>query len=499
MRGASVLTLKTNLLDPDRVKEASETPGGEVKRLLELQRADFIREGEVSAETRIERLNQTIDLIHDNHDHIVQALAQDFGSRSGHQSIFSDVYFCLESLKHSRKHVRQWMKAEKRKLDLIYRITGSKAEVQYQPKGVVGILGTWNFPVNTVICPLAGVLAAGNRAILKFSEVSPATSALMESLVKTHFDEKVVAAVSGGPELGSEMTSAPFNHLVFTGSTNIGKKIMRSASDHLTPVTLELGGKSPVVVDREYDVQEAAEKIMIGKALNAGQVCLSPDYVFVHEDKLESFIEAATQWTRKMFPTMKNNKDYTAVVNERHYYRVKGCIDEAKERGTDVRTINPAKEALEPKDSVYKLPMTFIVNPDDDLGIMREEIFGPVLAIKSYRQISECLDFINARPHPLGLYIFSDQPSFQNKVIKQTQSGGVTLNDVIMHGGCENLPFGGVGDSGVGHYHGVYGFKEFSHARAIFKQGKINIQKLSGLIPPYTKKCDRALKAMVKK
>lgn len=478
---------------------APASPDTEVEHLLNLQRADFLQEGHVSAEVRIERLNRAIDLIYDNQNAIVEALSKDFGSRARQHSIFSDVYFCLESLKFSRQHLRQWMKTERRSLNLIYRLSGSRAEIRYQPKGVIAILGTWNFPVNTVFCPLAGVLAAGNRAVLKFSETTPHTAALMDSLVASYFDPKVVTTISGGPETGASITSAPFDHLVFTGSSAVGRHIMKAASEHLTPVTLELGGKSPVILDKNIDLREAAERIMIGKALNSGQVCLSPDYAFVPAESLESFVQNACESIQTLFPSLKNNQDYTAIINERHYQRLHFAIEEAREKGASVYQINPANEALEPADGVYKLPMTFIINPQDDLAIMQEEIFGPVLVVKSYQNIEECIDYINSRPRPLGLYCFSNREAFQQEVLSRTLSGGVTLNDVISHGGCENVPFGGVGASGIGHYHGHFGFKEFSHARSVFKQGKINIQKLSGLIPPYKEKCDKALKAMVKK
>jgi coniferyl-aldehyde dehydrogenase len=470
-----------------------------MQALLDSQRNAFIAEGPVSAEARIARINKAIDLIFDNKDQIVSALSQDFGNRSDHQSLMSDIFSTLEALKFNKKHLKQWMKTEKRKVGLPFSLFGSSARVEYQPKGVVGILGTWNFPVNTVFSPLAGILAAGNRAIIKFSEVTPATAALMESLVAQYFDSTEVACVSGGPEAGAAFSSLPFDHLIFTGAGSIGKHVMRAAAEHLTPVTLELGGKSPVIIGNDAELKETATRILSGKALNMGQVCLSPDYVFVPEQHLEAFIEHTTAWVTEMFPTMLNNPDYTSVINARHYQRLLGYLEDAKAHGGDVREINPANENFSQQQGTHKIPLTLVVNPSDDMKVMQEEIFGPIICIKTYRNVEECIHYINANPRPLGLYIFSNDTGLQNTILQNTLSGGVSINDVIVHVSCENLPFGGIGPSGMGNYHGFDGFKTFSHARAIYKQSKINLQKLGGMLPPYGEKCEKTLASMIKK
>ncbi len=479
--------------------QAINTTPAEMQALLEKQRSAFIKEGEVSAEIRIDRLDRAINLLFDNKDAIVESLSQDFGNRSNQQSLMSDIYSTLECLKYNKKHLRGWMKTEKRKVGMPFNLFGAKARIEYQPKGVIGILGTWNFPINTVFSPLAGILAAGNRAIIKFSEVTPATAALMEKLIAANFDESEVACISGGPEAGAAFSSLPFDHLIFTGAGSIGKHVLRNAAENLTPVTLELGGKSPVIIGRDADLKETAIRIMTGKALNVGQVCLSPDYLMLPEEHLETFMSHAIEWASEMYPTMVENPDYSSVINKRHYDRLLSYIADANAFNADVREVNPAKEDFSRQQGTHKIPFTFVVNPNDEMKIMREEIFGPLIAVKTYKEVDECINYINANPRPLGLYIFSNNTAEQNKILKNTLSGGVTINDVIVHVSCEDLPFGGIGPSGMGNYHGFDGFRTFSHARSIYKQSKINLQKLGGMVPSYGEKCDKTLNSMIKK
>jgi len=470
-----------------------------MKALLEKQRAAFLGEGFVSAETRLDRLNRALSLIHDNQGAIVDAIEQDFGNRSRHQSQMSDVYATMESLKYAQKHLRHWMRTEKRKVGMPLSLFGAKARVEYLPKGVVGILGTWNFPINTTFSPLTGALAAGNRVMLKFSEVAPATAALMARLVTSSFDETEIACVSGGPEVGAAFSTLPFDHICFTGSASIGKQVMRAAAENLTPVTLELGGKSPVIIARDANLEEAAVRIMTGKALNSGQACLGPDYVMVAEEQLEDFIRYATDWTSRMFPTVLDNPDCCSVINERHYRRLRSYLQEAESAGADVRAINPGEEDFSGQEGAYKIPFTFVVDPGDDLKLMQEEIFGPVLVIKAYQTLEECIAYINSRPRPLGLYIFSDDEATQRRLLDGTHSGGVSINDVLVHASIEDLPFGGLGSSGTGAYRGFDGFKTFSHARAVYKQSRLNLQRLAGMIPPYGERSEKTLERMTRK
>lgn len=467
--------------------------------ILEKQKASFLAEGYVSYETRINRLNKLEALLHDNIDSLCEAMSEDFGHRSLHQSKVADFYGSFEALKHTKKHLKKWMKDEKRKPPAPLGLMGAKARIHYQPKGVIGNITTWNFPVFVASTPLIGILAAGNRAMVKLTEVTPKTSALLQRLFSEYFDESEVVGITGGPEVGAAFSALPLDHIIFTGATSVGKYILKGAADNLTPVTLELGGKSPVVVSRSADIKESALRIFTGKALNVGQVCISPDYIFVAEEQLDEFVKAAEDHIKTMFPTMLNNNDYSSVVNARHYQRLNAVIEEAQQH-TDVKVINPANESFDNQDGTHKIPMTLVINPDDNLKAMQDEIFGPIVCIKTYKVIDEVIDYINANPRPLALYYFGRDKQEEIQVTSSTTSGGVAINDVIAHAGVEDIPFGGIGPSGMGNYHGFDGFKTFSHAKSIFTQSrKINMMKFTGMIPPYSKKTDKTLEFMLKK
>ena len=346
----------------------------------------------------------------------------------------------------------------------------------------------------TSILPLAGIFAAGNRGMLKLSELTPATSTLLQHLVSEYFDKTELTAITGGPEVGAEFSALPFDHLIFTGGTHIGRHILQAAANNLTPCTLELGGKSPVIVSRSYDIKKAAQRIMTGKALNQGQACLGPDYCFVPIEDKELFIAEAINYYSELFPTILNNDDYTSVVNGRHYERLSKMIEDAKNKGGDVRVINPANENfLKQKEGMHKIPMTLVIEPTDHMLVMQEELFGPIICIKSYDNINECLEYINAGTRPLGLYYFGNNAQEERDVLDKTISGGVTINDVMAHSSCDDIPFGGIGHSGMGNYHGHDGFLTFSHQRSIYRQSKLDIMKLSGMIPPYGDKCKKQL------
>jgi coniferyl-aldehyde dehydrogenase len=333
--------------------------------------------------------------------------------------------------------------------------------------------------------------------MLKMSELTPKTAALIQSLAAEYFDDIELAVITGGPEVGAEFAALPLDHLIFTGGTNIGKHILQAAANNLTPCTLELGGKSPVIVGRSYDIKKAAQRIFSGKALNTGQACLAPDYAFVHADDKETFIQAITDHVTELFPNVVKNDDYTAVINERHYQRIMSYINDARDKGGDVRQINPKNEDFtQQPEGIRKFPMTLVVDPSDDMLVMQEEIFGPVLSIKTYRNISECIQYINNRPRPLGLYYFGKDTAEERRVLDETISGGVTINDVMNHSSNDDLPFGGIGQSGMGNYHGYDGFRTFSHPRAIFKQTNLDLMKLAGMLPPYGDKSQRQLDKM---
>ncbi len=475
---------------------SEETSKEQMSGLLERQREAYLLEGVVSAATRRDRLERAIGLLNTHESRLVEAMNEDFGHRSEHQSLLTDIGGSIGPLRTAQKNLGKWMKPEKRKVGPFpLNLLGAKSRVEYQPLGVVGLISPWNFPVNLTFTPLAGILAAGNRCMIKPSEYTPATSEAMAEIFPTVFDELEIAVVIGGAQTGQDFSGLAFDHLLFTGATSIARHVMRAAAENLVPVTLELGGKSPVVVGRSADMQKTTDAIMTGKMMNAGQICLAPDYVFVPEENLDEFVESTRRSVARLYPTLLDNPDYTSVINERHFDRINGYIEEAREKGATVVELNPANEDFHQQPH-YKIPPTLIVDPDDTLKVMQDEIFGPVLPVKRYRDIDDTVQYINRRPRPLGLYYFGTDDAEQQRVLSHTTSGGVTVNDVVMHVAQEDLPFGGVGPSGMGSYHGLDGFRTFSHAKAIFQQSKLNVAELAGIRPPYSEKTLKAIKGM---
>lgn len=453
--------------------------------LLDRQKAAHLRDGAPSAEKRIDWLDRCIGLLVDHASDIEDALNADFGNRSKDATKLTDISGSIGPLKHARDNLRKWMKPEKRKTSpAILGLLGAKATLLYQPKGVVGVISPWNFPINLTFAPLAGVLAAGNRAMIKPSEFTPATSDLMKVMFAKVFSEEEIAVVTGGPDVGQAFSGLPFDHMIFTGATSVARHVMRAAAENLVPLTLELGGKSPVILSRSADFATAAARVMNGKTLNAGQICLAPDYVYAPEEKLGEFVSEAKASVGRMFPTIKDNPDYTAVVAQRHYDRIRGYIEDARAKGAEIVEINPAGEDFSQQEH-RKIPPTLILNPTDDMKVMQEEIFGPVLPVKTYKVVDEALGYINANDRPLGLYWFGSDEAEKEKVLAGTTSGGVTINDVVFHVAQEELPFGGVGPSGMGSYHGHDGFKEFSHKKSVYTQLKKDIGPLLQMRPPY--------------
>ena len=464
-------------------------------RVLELQKNLNIKEGAPDIKLRTDRLDRVISMVTKNEKAIIAALQEDFGNRDPVMTAATEVVSVVGPMEHAKKNLKKWMKTEKRKaaiapLGSALSLLGAKAEIRYQPKGVVGAISPWNFPLNLALAPLSGILAAGNRVMLKPSELTPSSSDITKSMIEEYFDESEMAVFVGDPEVGAAFSGLAFDHLIFTGGTAIAKHVMKAASENLVPLTLELGGKSPVVVGKSSKIKEAAQRVMQGKTMNAGQICLAPDYALVHEENIEEFVKAAVDVTSEMYPDMKDNEDFTSIINQKHYDRIQGYLADAKEKGAEVVEINPANEDFSQQPH-HKIPPTLVLNPTDDMQIMREEIFGPVLPIKTYSDVSETVDYINSKDRPLGLYYFGEDSKEKDYVLNNTTSGGVTVNDVISHIQMEDLPFGGVGPSGMGSYHGHDGFKEFSHAKAVYKQTKINLMKLAGLVPPYKKKEDK--------
>ncbi len=457
----------------------------DMQSILMRQKAAHLRDGAPSAKQRIERIDRCIGLLVAHRGEIEQALVTDFGARSREASAFTDIAASIGTLKHAKAGLTSWMRSEKRKTTpALLGLFGAKAEVRFQPKGVIGIISPWNFPVNLTFTPLAGVLAAGNRAMIKPSEYTPATSELMAQMFGSVFSSEEIAVFTGGPEIGQAFAGLAFDHLVFTGATSIAAHVMRAAANNLTPLTLELGGKSPVILGRSADLKTAAARIMNGKTLNAGQICLAPDYVLVPRENMMAFVEEARAAVVAMFPTIKDNPDYTAIISQKHHERLTGYVDEARAAGVKVIEIKPDGENLSQQEH-RRLAPTLIIDPSDDLKVMKEEIFGPVLPVKGYASLDEATAYVNAHDRPLGLYYFGADAAERDKVLEGTTSGGVTVNDVVFHVAQEDLPFGGVGPSGMGSYHGRDGFREFSHKKAIYTQLKNDLPQLKALRPPY--------------
>jgi coniferyl-aldehyde dehydrogenase len=465
--------------------------------ILAKQKAANIKDGIPSAAKRTEWIDKSIDLLATHGEALAKAMADDFGHRSIDQSNLTDIAGSIGALKHSRKNLAKWMKPQKRPVEFPLGLLGSKAQVQFQPKGTIGIISPWNFPVNLTFTPLANVFAAGNRAMIKPSEFTEATSELMRELFAKYYSEEEVAVVTGGPDVGAAFSKLPFDHMLFTGATSIAHHVMRAAADNLVPLTLELGGKSPVILGESANLEKAANRIMAGKTLNAGQICLAPDYAFVPEAKTKEFIGAAQGAVEKMYSDgLKDNDDYTSIVNQRHYDRLNSYLDDAREKGAEVIEINPAGENFTQQPH-HKMAPHIVLNPTDDMKVMQDEIFGPILPVKSYKQTSEAIAYINDNPRPLGLYYFGDDKSERDMVLNNTTSGGVTVNDVIFHVAQEDLPFGGVGPSGMGSYHGYDGFLEFSHKKAVYTQ--TGSELLAMMRPPYGEKYRKQVAGRMKK
>ena len=465
---------------------------------LALQRQAFEAARPEPLGIRADRLKRLIMLLVDGQAVLAEAMNADFGNRSTEQSLLTDVMPGVTFAKYCLKHLKRWARPERRAPMFPLGLLGARAELRYEPKGVVGIVSPWNFPVLLAVAPMAQALAAGNRCMVKPSEYTEETSALMARLFAQAFAPEEVAFCLGGPDVGQAFCSLPFDHLIFTGATSVGRQVMRAAADNLVPVTLELGGKSPVIAGRGADLARMGERVALGKLLNAGQICLAPDYMLVPEEREAEVVAALQTSVAAMYPTLRDNPDYASVINARHRDRLQALIADARDKGAEAIEINPAGEDFA-AGNTGKLPLTLLRNVTDDMAAMQEEIFGPILPIKTYRGIDEAIAHVNAHDRPLGLYYFGDDAVERERVLTRTISGGVTVNDVLFHISMDDLPFGGVGASGMGAYHGPEGFKTFSHARAVYHQPRWDVAALAGIKPPYGKATRRMLGMQLKK
>lgn len=465
----------------------TELEAQKLSALVERQRSAFRAEGEVTYATRIDRLKRLKALIIENKIEFAKTTKREFGgARSYEFSLFSEFASKVEGIDYSVKHLKEWMKPEKRKTNKPMNLLGGKSQIRHFPKGVVGIISPWNLPFGLTVAPLTSALAAGNRALLKPSEFVPETAALFAEVIPKYFSEDEVAVVTGGADISQQFAELPFDHLLFTGSTRVGAKVMQSASKNLVPVTLELGGKSPVIIGRSAKLDLAGTRLTFGKMLNGGQLCLSPDYVIVPRELEEQLVARVVQEAQSMYPNVTENADYAGVINERHFARLLNYIDDAVAKGAKL-TIVGADQTRASADN-RRMPLHILQNVNEDMLVMHEEIFGPVLPVMTYADITEVPNQVEPRRNPLAMYYFGKDKSEQEYLLSHVPSGGVCINDITLHYVQEDLPFGGIGASGMGAYHGPEGFRNMSHARAIYSQTMIDILPIIGARPPFGEK-----------
>ena len=461
---------------------------------LNILKEPFLENFNPNINDRIDRIKRIQKLVEENIDAFHKSLREDFGSRHEQLSLMADTMPVINNAKHALKNIKKWLKQDNRKPNFPLGLLGSKAYVQFQPYGVVGIISPWNFPLTLSIAPLIEIFAAGNNAMIKLSEFVPATSELTEKLINKYFTEKEVVIINGGPQTSQSFAGLPFDHLLFTGSTNVAKKVASEAASNLVPMTLELGGKSPAIVSSNAKMKKSVDKIMMGKLLNAGQICVSPDYVFVQEDQTEEFVQHAKDHVAENYPTIKNNPDYTSIIHLNHFERLNELVQDAKSKGATVIEINPAQEDFSQQEH-HKIVPTLILNPTDDMKVMQEEIFGPLMPVKTYKDFNETVNFINKNPKALALYYFGDDKTEMNNVLDNTSSGQAVMNDVLFQFSMHDLPFGGVGPSGMGAYHGYDGFKNFSHKRSVLKgQNILDAGKM--ITAPFTESTEKNIKRL---
>ena len=443
------------------------------------------------AEVRIDRLRRLESMLRAEGDRLARAVSADFGNRSRDETRLLELFPSLEAARHARKCVRVWMRS--RRMPTSRWFLPGRSMVMPQPLGVVGIIVPWNYPILLAVSPLVAALAAGNRALIKMSELVPATSAAFAEMIARTFAADEVSVINGDSAIAQAFSALPFDHLLFTGSTGVGRAVMGAAAANLTPVTLELGGKSPAIVAPDYPIAHAAERIAVGKCMNAGQTCIAPDYVLVPNAMREAFTAELAKVVARLYPDAMHSPDYSTIVNARHFARLAGYLDDARTRGARIVPLGAHQPS--PEAASRRFPPVAVIDAPADCALMREEIFGPILPIVGYDSLDAAIAYVNARPRPLALYYFDRQQARIDRMLHETIAGGVTVNDTILHIAQEELPFGGVGPSGMGHYHGRVGFDTFSKCKGVFRQSRWNAMSLFN--PPYGKRFDRLVKLLV--
>jgi len=492
----------TPAVHPERAPQGSHREGAadavaaireSLAVVLARQRAAFIRQGPPSLDERRLNLMKIKKVLRDRQGEIIQAISDDFGHRSRHETSLFELVSVTNGIQYLYKHLARWMRPERRRVAIQF--APAKARIEYQPLGVVGIISPWNYPIALTLMPLATALAAGNRVMVKPSEVTPATTELIRSMLAEVFDQEQVAVVTGDARFGAAFSGLPFDHLLFTGSTSVGRAVLRAASDNLVPATLELGGKSPVIVDRGASLATAARRVAYGKLANAGQTCIAPDYVLVPEESVQDFVQAYRDAVSNLYPLISSNPDYTSIVSERQHSRLLSLLADARGKGAQLVEVGGAGD-----DPARTHPRTLrpvvVLDTTEDMTLMTEEIFGPILPIVPYRQINDAVAYVNERPRPLALYFFGPKGPGRDLVLQRTTSGGVSINETNLHYAQDDLPFGGVGPGGMGAYHGPEGFKTMSHAKGVFEQASFNLTDV--IRPPFGKLIERLVKFMLR-
>lgn len=459
----------------------------ELQRIFGAQKAAYALRPMPSADERIAQLERLREVVLKYQDELAESINQDFSHRSLDETKLLEVLSTLESIKYAIKNVRQWMKPQKRHSGLMS--SPAKAKVYPQPLGVVGVIVPWNYPLFLATGPLIGALSAGNRVMIKSSSFTPRLGETLKRMLAEAFTEDTVAVITGRGEVSEAFSHLPFDQLTFTGSTNVGRTVMQAAAANLTPVLLELGGKSPAIVHESYNIADAVERIGFGKLTNAGQTCVAPDYLMLPNGKSDEFVIEFAAHVRKVYPTLLTNPDYTGIINEKQYKRIQSYLEDARQQGARVIEINPANEVFE---NTFKIPPTLVLGVTPDMLIMQNEIFGPVLPIMEVESLAQALDYINARPRPLALYYFDLDTDRAEYVVSHTHSGGVGINDTVTHVGVDDLPFGGVGASGMGRYHSYDGFQTYSNMKAVLERPKFYSVRF--ILPPYNKPMHKFVK-----
>ena len=445
------------------------------------QKSAFSRDMNPSFESRRQNLDRIEAMILRHESAIATAISDDFGNRSRHETELLEYVPLLAGIRHARRNLKGWMRPRRIPTALNFRPAHNL--LMRQPLGVIGVIAPWNYPLALALAPAIAALAAGNKVMIKPSELTPRFSDLLARMVAEDFASEEMAVVTGDAEIGRAFSELPFDHLLFTGSTTVGRKVAQAAAKNLTPVTLELGGKSPALLHEDCDLSLAARKLTFGKWSNAGQTCVAPDYVLAPRGKIPALVAALKQAARRAYPKIADNPDYTSIISERHFERLQSLIGQAVQAGAQEIVLTGEGDNLAPKQR--KFAPTLVLGATPEMAIMREEIFGPLLPILPYDSLDEALAFVNARDRPLALYAFGDNSAFRAKILSESLSGGVTLNDCLLHYAQEDQPFGGVGASGMGCYHGEWGFRAFSKEKPVFVQSRLSGTPL--LYPPYGK------------